>query len=231
MHIEPGLVDATKITLSYVTGAAALGLAAKATLDSVSETARTGLDLAPAAAWVGLRALAATLATFFFFQVLPHQPVGVSEVHFILGSTLFLVFGAGPAMLGLAGGLLLQGALIEPIDLPQYGMNVTTLLVPLAAIGALAKRIIPAGTAYADVSYGQMLALSGAFQGGVVGWVAFWVVWGQGFGAETLAALGAFAAAYIVVIAVEPVADLGALAMAKRLRAGRFVSPRVTRVA
>jgi hypothetical protein len=35
--------------------------------------------------------------------------VGVSEVHFILGSTLFLMFGAGPAALGLAAGLLAQG--------------------------------------------------------------------------------------------------------------------------
>jgi hypothetical protein len=33
----------------------------------------------------------------------------VSEVHFILGSTLFLMFGAAPAAFGLAIGLLTQG--------------------------------------------------------------------------------------------------------------------------
>ena len=52
MHIEPGLVDATKITLSYVTGAASLGLAVKATLDSVSETVGGwGRSLSSAFGW------------------------------------------------------------------------------------------------------------------------------------------------------------------------------------
>ena len=39
---------------------------------------------------------------FSFFEVLPHAPVGVSEVHLILGSTLFLILGAAPAAIGLA---------------------------------------------------------------------------------------------------------------------------------
>ena len=46
--------------------------------------------------------------------VLPHFPVGVSEVHFILGSTLFLLFGAAPAAIGLALGLLIQGCSSRP---------------------------------------------------------------------------------------------------------------------
>ena len=66
---------------------------------------------------------------FCFFEVLPHHPVGVSEVHLILGSTLLLLFGAGATAIGLAAGLLLQGLLFAQFDLPQYGMNVTTLPV------------------------------------------------------------------------------------------------------
>jgi hypothetical protein len=83
-----------------------------------------------------------------------------------------------------AAGLLLQGLLFAPFDLPQYGMNVTTLLVPLWAVSQLAKRIVAPRTAYVDLSYTQALALSTAYQGGVVAWVAFWAFYGQGFGAE-----------------------------------------------
>jgi hypothetical protein len=99
------------------------------------------------------------------------------------------MFGAGPAALGLALGLLAQGLLFAPADLPQYGMNVTSLLVPLLAISTLANRIIPANTAYTDVSYKQALKLSTAYQGGVIAWVAFWAFYGAGFTAESMASV------------------------------------------
>jgi len=91
------------------------------------------------------------------------------------------------------------------------------LLVPLLAVDALARRVIPRKTAYKDVKYAQALALSTAFQGGVVAWVAFWAVYGQGFGAENLAQVFSFGAAYALVIVVEPLIDLAILAMAKSL--------------
>jgi len=87
--------------------------------------------------------------------------------------------------------------------------------VPLFAMSALAKRIIPADTAYTDVGYGQVLKLSLAFQGGIIAWVAFWSIYGQGFGAANLSSIGSFAAAYATVIAVEPLVDLAVLAGAK----------------
>ncbi len=49
-----------------------------------------------------VRSVITTSLVLCFFQVLPHQAVGVSEVHLILGSTLLLMFGAGPAAVGLA---------------------------------------------------------------------------------------------------------------------------------
>ncbi len=209
MHIEPGIVDATKIGLSYVTAAAAGGYTLKLAWDTVKETGVPSL--------IG-RALVATALVFCFFEVLPHYPVGVSEVHFIFGSTLFLLFGAAPAAIALALGLLLQGFAFAPFDLPQYGMNVTTLLVPLFALSALAERIIKPRTAYVNVSYGQALALSTAFQAGVVAWVAFWAFYGQGFGAANITAVSSFGAAYLAVILIEPVADLAVLFVAKNLR-------------
>lgn len=206
MHIEPGIVDSAKIVLSYGTGAAAVTYGAKQVIDTLR--GRGGLALT-------MGGIATTALTLIFFELFPHYAVGVSEVHLILGSTLFLLFGVGPAAMGLALGLLLQAVLFSPFDFPQYGMNVTTLLVPLFAISTLAKRIIPSGTRYTDISYKQALALSTTYQGGIVAWVAFWAIYGHGFSAESLAAVATFGAAYMTVIVIEPLADLAVLAIAK----------------
>ncbi len=139
MHIEPEVVTGAKLFLSYATAAGAFGLTAKLALDSVRSNG--------GAAALALRSLLTTALVFCFFEVFPHHAVGVSEVHLILGSTLLLLFGAGATAVGLALGLLLQGLLFAQFDLPQYGMNVTTLLVPLWAISVLAKRIIALHTA------------------------------------------------------------------------------------
>ncbi|NMG36841.1 cobalt transporter [Azoarcus sp. TTM-91] len=219
MHIEPGIVDGAKMALSYATATAALGLTAKAALDMLK---RDGL------AALALRSLLATALVFCFFEVLPHHPVGVSEVHLILGTTLLLLFGLAPAAIGLAGGLLVQGLLFAPFDLPQYGINITTLLVPLFAAAALAKKIIPADTAYVDIGYKQALQLSLAYQGGIVAWVAFWAIYGQGVGAANLGEVARFGAAYMSVVLVEPLIDLALLAAAKAGR-GLRGSPLVHR--
>lgn len=209
MHIEPGVVDGAKIVLSYATAAGALGLAATMARDTVRKDGGIGPLV--------VRSLITTTLVFSFFEVFPHYPVGVSEVHLILGSTLYLLFGAGPAAIGLAAGLLLQGVFFAPFDLPQYGMNVTTLLIPLWALSHLAKRIIPANTPYVDVTYWQALALSTAYQAGTVSWVAFWAVYGHGLGTENIASIGSFGAAYMTVILIEPLIDLAVLAITKTL--------------
>jgi len=225
MHIEPGIVVGAKLALGFVTATGAVGYSLKLAKDMAG---RDGI--APMA----LRTLMAAMLVLCFFEALPHYPVGVSEVHFILGSTLFLMFGAGPAALGLAAGLLVQGLFFAPADLPQYGMNVTSLLVPLLAINTLARRVIPADTAYKDVSYGQALKLSTAYQAGVVAWVGFWAFYGAGVGAENLAQVAAFGAAYMSVIFIEPVVDLAVLAAVKalhRLEDSGIFNPRLYQAA
>jgi hypothetical protein len=164
------------------------------------------------------RSAVATAAVFAFFEILPHYPVGVSEVHLILGSTLFLILGAAPAAFGLALGLLLQGLFFAPFDLPQYGMNITTLLVPLFALQALAHRIVAPDTPYVELTYRQALALSTAYQGGVVIWVAFWALYGHGVSVTNLAAISAFGGAYMLVVILEPLVDLAILGAAKGAR-------------
>ena len=134
MHIEPGVVDGAKIALSYATVAGAAGLGAVMARETVAKDGGVAAFVA--------RSLVAALLVFCFFEFLPKYPVGVSEVHFILGATLFLTLGAGPAAVGLAAGLAIQGLLFAPADLPQYAMNVTTLIVPLFGVRLLAKRLI-----------------------------------------------------------------------------------------
>ncbi len=206
MHIEPGLVASGKLWMGYAAAGGVAGYALHQAWLALRERGVVSLVA---------RSLVTTALVLCFFELLPHRPVGVSEVHFILGSTLLLLFGAAPAALGLALGLLAQGLLFAPFDLPQYGMNVTTLLVPLFAIAALAGRIIRPQTAYVDVSYRQALALSTTYQAGIVGWVALWALWGGG--AANVSAVLSFGAAYLVVIAVEPLVDLAVLALAKTL--------------
>lgn len=221
MHIEPGIVAESKLWLGYVTAAGAAGY----TLTIASEEIRArGLSS------LAGRSLIASVLVFCFFETLPHYPVGVSEVHLILGSTLFLLLGAAPAAIGLAAGLLIQGAVFAPFDLPQYGMNVTTLLVPLFALSALARRLMPHGTPYVQIGYGEALALSTAYQAGIVSWVAFWAFYGQGFTAANAVLIGTFGGAYMLVIIVEPLIDLAVLAAAKGLhglKGSRFVERRL----
>ena len=212
MHIEPGLVAEGKIWLSYITAAGAIGYGAKLGWDAVKERAPVSLLV---------RSVVATGLVFVFFEVFPHYPVGVSEVHLILGSTLFLLFGAAPAAIGLVFGLLFQSLFFEPTDLPQFGMNVTTLLVPLFGVRALATRIIRRDTPYVELEYRQALALSTAYQAGIVAWVAFWAFYGQGLTAENATSIASFGAAYLLVIVIEPLADLAVLAGAKTIRALR----------
>lgn len=207
MHIEAGVVDGAKMVLGYATALTSLGFALKLSVDHLKTKGLVSL---------ALKTALTTLLVLSFFEILPHKAVGVSEVHLIMGSTLFLLFGVAPAAIGLALGLLIQGLLFAPFDLPQYGINVTTLLVPLFAMSVLAQKIIPSHVAYKDLGYGQVLALSTAFQAGIVSWVAFWAFYGQGFGAENMANVLSFGAAYMSVIIIEPVLDLAVLAIAKQ---------------
>jgi His/Glu/Gln/Arg/opine family amino acid ABC transporter permease subunit len=152
----------------------------------------------------------------------PESPLSVAGLVFLSkGGLSYPVpvwgLGQGLAAIGLAAGLLVQSLFFAPQDLPQYGMNVTTLLVPLWAISVLAQRIVAPGTAYVDLSYKQALALSTAYQGGIVAWVGFWAFYGDGFTSDNLAAVGSFGLAYMSVILVEPLIDLGMLAGAKAL--------------
>jgi hypothetical protein len=218
MHIEPGLLTGAKMALSYGTGIIALGAAVKAAADALrAASAAVPLNLSGRLLRLFIRSVSAFAVAFAAFEILPHPPVGVSEVHLILGSTLFLLFGLAPAAIGLALALLVQGLFFAPSDLPQYFANVTTLLAPLFAVAAVAKRTIAPDTPYTELRYRDVFRLSLTFQGGVVLWVAFWAF--LGLGAEAGAEIATFGAAYLAVLVIEPALDLALLAAAKQARA------------
>ncbi len=206
MHIEPGVVQGAKMFLGYATAAGVIGTGAKLAWDSIKESGFISFIV---------RSIIATAIVFSCFEILPHYPVGVSEVHLILGTTIYLMFGVGPAMVGLALGLLIQGVFFAPFDLPQYGINVTTLLASMLILHITAQKIIPKGMAYKDISYTQLLKLSIVWEGSIVSWVAFWAFYGQGFGAENIHNVLIFGSSYMLVVILEPLIDLSVLAAVK----------------
>jgi len=206
MHIEAGVVQGAKMILSYGTGLGVVAMAGKLAWQSMREYGAISL-LA--------KSLIAIVVVFCSFEVLPHYPVGVSEVHLILGTTIFLILGLAPAMIGLAVGLLLQGLFFAQFDLPQYGINVTTLLASMIILDIASKKIIPAGMAYRDISYSQMLKMSLVWEGAIVSWVAFWALYGQGLTAENIQGILSFGGAYMLVVIIEPLVDLAVLAAVK----------------
>jgi hypothetical protein len=207
MHIEPGVVNGAKIGLSYLTGAAAIAIGLKLLIQRMFNNTSVLLT--------AVRCLITTVFVFSFFEILPQYPLGVSEVHFIFGATLFLFFGAGATAFGLVAGLSLQGLLLAPSDLPQLYINISTLLFPLFAVSYISKKIIPANIAYTELKYRHVISLTGIYQGGIILWVAFWCFYGQGFNQETFYNVGIFSLAYSTVIGIECLLDVGLLATLK----------------
>ena len=202
MHIEPGVVEGSKLMAGYVMAAGTAGL----TLHAVVKHIKTqGVIQLLAGACI------TTVLAILFFELLPHPSVGVSEVHLIIGATLVLLFGLAPTALGLGVGLLLQGLLFSPADMPQYGMNVTTLLASLFATAMLASKVIPEGTRYVDLNYGTVAKLSACFQGCIVSWVAFWTFYGHGLNIATLESIALFSVAYFPVVMIEVLISLSLL--------------------
>ncbi len=206
MHIEAGVVNGAKMILSYATGTAVIGVGAKLAYENIKDNGLLSYLL---------KSIISIGLVFTFFEVFPHYPVGVSEVHLILGTTLLMVFGVAPAMTGLALGLLLQGVTVAQFDLPQYGINVTTLLASMLILYGATKKIVPEKIAYKDITYSQMLKMSIIWEGAIVSWVAFWAFYGQGFTSENIHSVLTFGSAYMLVVILEPLIDLAILSAVK----------------
>ena len=85
--MNPGIVDGTKIVLCYATDTACTLDAGRLCLTHIRQERAVSMLL---------RSAIAAALVFVLFEVFPHVPVDVSEVHLIVGSSLLLILGAVP---------------------------------------------------------------------------------------------------------------------------------------
>ncbi|MDP1996152.1 MAG: energy-coupling factor ABC transporter permease, partial [Gallionella sp.] len=120
---------------------------------------------------------------------------------------------------GFAVGLLLQGVLFEPLDLPHLAVNSLSLIVPLIAVHyTLGRKLREQG---AVITWKNILKLDALYYSGVTAMVGFWLAMGDV--ATPLSAWAAFAASYLVIVACEPLLTYAALRLLKRHESSRIV--------
>jgi cobalt/nickel transport system permease protein len=198
MHIEPGVLNASKILLANV---AAIG-----TLSGYVARLIKPVIVVKAA-----------LAAVFFsiFMEIFHLPIGPSELHFVGASTVYLTFGFIPTLFGFAVGLAFQGLLFEPQDLLHLGVNSLSLMLPLIATHAVfGKRFFGSGTRIA-VRWTSILKFDAPYYAGVVAMVGFWLSLGDE--PAPLYSWLLFAASYLPLVFCEPAFTYVVLRLLKRV--------------
>ena len=206
MHIEPGIIAQAKIVLA---NASAVGLVAYYARDLLRQPA----DI--------VRTLLAALFFSLFMQSF-HVNVGPSELHFVGAMAIYLTLGFLPTLLGFAAGLLLQGLLFEPVDLPHLAVNSLSLIVPLIAVHYSVGRQLRAELAGRVVSWGAIVKLDAMYYTGVTAMVGFWLLAAEV--ATPLAAWAAFASSYLLIVICEPLFTLAVVRLLKRHENKRLIA-------
>ena len=206
MHIEPGIIAQAKVVLA---NASAVGLVAYYGRDLLRQPA----DI--------VRTLLAALFFSLFMQSF-HVNVGPSELHFVGAMAIYLTLGFLPTLLGFAAGLLLQGLLFEPVDLPHLAVNSLSLIVPLIAVHYSVGRQLRAELAGRVVSWGAIVKLDAMYYTGVTAMVGFWLLAAEV--ATPLAAWAAFASSYLLIVICEPLFTLAVVRLLKRHENKRLIA-------
>ncbi len=198
MHIEPGLVAPAKVLIANVSALGLLGFYARGLISQPVDLIRT------------------LLAAIFFSVFMQgfHLSVGPSELHFVGAMAMYLTLGFLPTLYGFALGLLLQGLVFDPIDLPHLAVNSLSLILPLLAVHyGLGRRLRDAARGQ-RISWATILKLDAAYYTGVTLMVGFWLALADV--ATPVAAWATFAASYLAIVAIEPLVTYGALRLLKR---------------
>jgi cobalt/nickel transport system permease protein len=185
MHIEVGIVDPLRLAAANVVALGIVATQAPAMIRDPGLVVRT--------------ALAATV--FSVLMQVWHLPVGPSELHLIGATTVYLLFGFIPTVVGFALGLVLQATLLEPKDIPHLGINALSLMLPLIAVHAtFGKRLFDAvhGERF---TLARVLRLDAVYYAGVTAMVGFWLMISND--ATALTDLGRWALAYLPVFMFE----------------------------
>jgi cobalt/nickel transport system permease protein len=199
MHIEPGLIEPARITAA---NAAALGLVA---------------TQAPRLA-DPLQIVKTVLAASVFSVLMQawHLPVGPSELHLIGATTVYLLFGFGPTIIGFALGLLLQAGLFEPQDMLHLGVNSLSLMVPLLVMHYTYGRRLFDTERHERFTLARVLRLDAIYYAGVTSMVGFWLLISKDPAPVT--DWGRWALAYLPVFLVEALITFTAVTLIGRWR-------------
>lgn len=205
MHIEPGIIDAARLGGANLTAAALLAAQAGGLLRQPRQMVKT--------------VLAACL--FSLLMQLWHLPVGPSELHLIGATTVYLLFGFVPTLLGFGLGLLLQGLLFEPQDLLHLGVNTLSLGLPLTAMQLSFGRRLFAVDYAERFTLMRVLRLDAVYYVGVAAMVGFWLAISQD--QASLADWSRWALAYLPVFLSEAMLSFIAVTLIGRWHAQPLV--------
>lgn len=205
MHIEIGIIDPLRLAAA---NAVALGLVATQApkiLRHPGMTARTVL----------------AAGVFSVLMQVWHLPVGPSELHLIGATTVYLLFGFAPTLVGFGLGLLLQAGLLEPKDLPHLGVNALSLMLPLIAVHASFGRRLFDARHGERFTLARVLRLDAVYYAGVATMVGFWLMISND--AAALSDWARWALAYLPVFLLEAMLTFTAVTVMARWRAAPLV--------
>lgn len=203
MHIEPGIIAQAKVMAANAGAAGLLLTYAKDLLKNPADI---------------VRMLVAAVFFSLFMQSF-HVKVGPSELHFVGAMVIYLTLGFVPTLIGFAVGLLLQGVLFEPLDLPHLAVNSLSLILPLIAVHyTLGRKLREQDTA---ITWKNILKLDALYYSGVTAMVGFWLAISNV--ATSFAAWATFASSYLVLVACEPLLTYTVLRLLKRHEGSRIV--------
>lgn len=200
MHIEVGLVDPLRLAAANTVAIGIVGMQAPALIRHPALVVRT--------------VLAATVFTVLM-QVW-HLPVGPSELHLIGATTVYLLFGFVPTLVGFALGLVVQAGLLEPKDIPHLGINALSLMLPLIAVHITFGRQLFDARSGERFTLARVLRLDAIYYAGVTTMVGFWLMMSH----DTMAVAdwGRWALAYTPVFMVEALVSYTAVTLLARWR-------------
>jgi ABC-type Co2+ transport system permease subunit len=198
MHIEIGIIDGARTLAAHGTAAAVALTQIPALLRAPANPVKTGL----------------AAVVFSGLMQAWHLPVGPSELHLIGATTIYLLFGFVPTMLGFALGLILQALLFEPLDLAHWGVNALSLMLPMAAVHFSFGRRLSAGSMADRFTFARVLRLDAVYYAGVTAMVGFWLMISND--AEAQADWGRWALAYAPVFVAEALISFAAVLAVKQ---------------
>lgn len=187
MHIESGIISQAKVMGANAAAVSVLGFYARKFMQQPFDI---------------IKALLAAVFFSLFMQSF-HMNVGPSELHFVGAMAIYLTLGFIPTLFGFAIGLLLQGIIFEPTDLPHLAVNSLSLIVPLITVHLTAGKKLFDRSLDKRLSWSTILKLDGIYYAGVTSMVGFWLIIGDV--ATPFSSWLAFASSYLVVVACEPV--------------------------